>query len=121
MTTRDDIMQSSKTLLANAEASGGNSLYVKAATLATTICNERITPYEVSVVLASYQLALVSGADKGTVPDVNWGALIANLAFAATFDKTDPKIRLPQANAYTELNLSEVAANMADQLAGENK
>jgi len=122
MTTRENLLKQANTTITNVDRAGGTELFVKTAVIASAMCDETITPYTVSIVMSSMQMALISCKQFGQTTEADWANLVKDISYAASFATNGPtNVRLSSAGMpQADFNLQDVAVKMADQL-GVNK
>jgi len=122
MNTRENLLKQANTAITNVDRAGGTELFVKTAVIASAMCDETITPYTVSIVLSSMQMALISCKQFGQATEADWANLVKDISYAASFATNAPQnVRVSTAGMpKVDFNLEDVAVKMADQL-GVNK
>jgi hypothetical protein len=121
MTTRDKLLKHAGESITHTDRAGGTELFVKASVIASAMCDQAITPYQVAVALTGMQMALISCKQLSETTDLDWSTLVKDISYAASFARgnVDTGPRLSTAGMPTaDFNLQDVAVKMADQLAG---
>jgi len=123
MSTRENLLKQANTAITNVDRAGGTELFVKTAVIASAMCDETISPYTVSIVLSSMQMALISCKQFGQTTEEDWANLVKDISYAASFATNNAKgVRVSTAGMpQVDFNLQDVAVKMADQLAGNKE
>lgn len=122
MTTRDKLLKHAGESITSTDRAGGTELFVKASVIASALCDQAISPYQVAVALTGMQMALISCKQLSETTDLDWSTLVKDISYAASFARgqadSGPRLSMASMPSTADFNLQDVAVKMADQLAG---